>query len=218
MSDQPTRDRGPVKDAEEHAHTARTGAKFGNLVVNAGSRKSMLVQLALELWRRDQLELKQLVVAQGRGRIRSQKQAVKLLNRAPVADLEPLVLGSLDGQGIVVEGPVQESSARTLLRRLGADYDDPATTVDAEDEPSVRYIDMTPALLAVAAVVMALRYVALGFSDRELYVLAGLGYAGFMLVRTFAAELKRPKNAPPPEVDNPSEAQSPRSEVQGPGP
>ena len=161
----------------------------------------MLVQLALELWRRERLDIKQLVVAQGRGRIRSQKQAVKILNRAPVADLEPLVLESLDGQQVVVEGPIHESSARTLLRRLGAHYDDPATVVDAEDEPSVRYIDMTPALLAVAAVVMALRYVALGFSDRELYVLAGLGYAGFMLVRTFAAELKRPKNAPPPEVD-----------------
>ena len=58
---------------------------------------------------------------------------------------------------------------------------------------------MTPAMLGLAAVVMALRYLALGMSDRELYVMAGIGYAAFILIRTFSYKLRRPRNAALPE-------------------
>jgi len=180
----------------------RRGLKLGEIRIPAGSKKSMLVQLSLELWRRGRLDLKHLVHARAKGRIRTQKEALRVLNRASVADLEPLVLGSLDGDRVVVEGAVYENRERAFLERLGAEFHDgQAVTSDEGEKPGLRFIDMTPALLGLAAVVMAMRYLALGMSDRELYVMAGIGYATFMLIRTFSYKLRRPRNAPPPELE-----------------
>ena len=186
------------------ASARRTGLKIGEIRIPAGSKKSMLVQLSLELWRRGRLDLKQLVHARTKGRIRTQTEALRVLNRASVADLEPLVLEGLDGDRVVVEGTVYENRERAFLERLGAEFHDgQAVPSDSEEgeKPGLRFVDMTPALLGLAAVVMALRYLALGMSDRELYVMAGIGYATFMLIRTFSYKLRRPKNAPPPELE-----------------
>jgi len=48
-----------------------------------------------------------------------------------------------------------------------------------------RYIPLTPALMLIGAVIVAARFVALGLNDRDLYVLAGLGYAFFFVMRYF---------------------------------
>jgi hypothetical protein len=176
----------------------------GEIRIPSASRKSMLVWLTLELWKQGRLDLRRLIHAKGR-KPQSQKQALRILNRASAADLEPLVAEILNGDRLIIEGPVQESRERKLVERLGAFVDDGAKAgAEAGDnrgqslEP-IRFIDMTPALLGFAAVIMALRYLALGLSDRELYVMAGIGYAAFILIRTFSYKLKRPKNAPMPE-------------------
>jgi len=184
------------------ASARRTGLKIGEIRIPAGSKKSMLVQLSLELWRRGRLDLKQLVHARTKGRIRTQKEALRVLNRASVADLEPLVLGSLDGDRVVVEGAVYENRERAFLGRLGAEFHDGQAIPPEGEKPGLRFVDMTPALLGLAAVVMAMRYLALGMSDRELYVMAGIGYATFMLIRTFSYKLRRPRNAPPPDLES----------------
>ena len=204
---------GHVNGAKSTARTRKSQPKrclkLGEIVIPSGSRKSMLVHLALELWRRDRLDLKRLPHARARGRIRTQAQALKALTRASAADLEPLVEAALgdDGERVRVEGAVRENRERALLERLGVEYDPGdeffisvgSNGGDGERKP-LRFLDMTPAMLGLAAVVMALRYLALGMSDRELYVMAGLGYAAFMLMRTFSYKLRRPRNAPPPEL------------------
>ena len=47
----------------------------------------------------------------------------------------------------------------------------------------VRYLDLTPALLLVAAGLVATRFVALGLDNRDLYVLAGTFGALFFVIR-----------------------------------
>jgi len=49
----------------------------------------------------------------------------------------------------------------------------------------IRYVPLTPILLVLGALIVAARFVALGLNDRDLYVLAGLGYAVFFLMRYF---------------------------------
>jgi len=183
-------------------HTRRNGG--GRVIgLRPGSRKTMLVRLALELWRQGRLDLGELIETRGRP-VRTERQALYYLSRSSTADLEPLVAESLNGDRIVLEGPPDglRGPERELLQRLGVELpgEDPDPAGDEAKEP-VRFIDMTPALLGLAAVVMALRYLALGMSDRELYVMAGIGYAAFVLIRTFSYRLKRPRNAPAPELD-----------------
>ncbi|RMF91763.1 MAG: hypothetical protein D6736_04700 [Nitrospinota bacterium] len=48
-----------------------------------------------------------------------------------------------------------------------------------------RYVPLTPALMLIGALIVAARFVALGLNDRDLYVLAGLGYALFFFLRYF---------------------------------
>jgi len=48
-----------------------------------------------------------------------------------------------------------------------------------------RYVSLTPLLLLLGALIVAARFVALGLNDRDLYILAGLGYAFFFFVRHF---------------------------------
>ena len=53
----------------------------------------------------------------------------------------------------------------------------------------IRYASLTPILLVLGAVIIAARFVALGLNDRDLYVLAGLGYAFFSVLRHFIYRL-----------------------------
>ncbi len=52
-------------------------------------------------------------------------------------------------------------------------------------QAGVRYVDFTPAMIIVGAMVVATRYVALGIGDRSLYVMAGIGAALFLSIRFF---------------------------------
>jgi len=49
----------------------------------------------------------------------------------------------------------------------------------------IRYVPLTPVLMVLGALIVAARFVALGLNDRDLYVLAGLGYAVFFVMRYF---------------------------------
>ena len=49
----------------------------------------------------------------------------------------------------------------------------------------IRYIALTPILMVLGALIVAARFVALGLNDRDLYILAGLGYAVFFVMRYF---------------------------------
>jgi hypothetical protein len=64
------------------------------------------------------------------------------------------------------EGPVDVQTIRALQHRAG-----------------LRYLDLTPVLLLVAAGLVAARFVALGLDNRDLYILAGTLGALFFVVR-----------------------------------
>ena len=64
------------------------------------------------------------------------------------------------------EGPVALEAIRALQHGAG-----------------LRYLDLTPLLLLVAAGLVAARFVALGLDDRDLYILAGTLGALFFVVR-----------------------------------
>jgi len=161
----------------------------------------MLVRIAHELWKAGRLDLNRFLIETRGNPIEEEDKALRVLLRSSMTDLEPAILTSLNGDTIEVEGEVLGGPERELLSRLGVELPAaPAAPLEDESElEPIRFIDMTPALLGFAAVVMALRYLALGLSDRELYVMAGIGYAAFILIRTFSYKLKRPKNAPMPE-------------------
>jgi len=57
--------------------------------------------------------------------------------------------------------------------------------IDEVQHAGTKYIDLTPGLLIVGALVMTTRFVALGIGDKDLYVLAGAGTALFMVIRFF---------------------------------
>ena len=57
------------------------------------------------------------------------------------------------------------------------------------------FIDVTPVVLISAAVFIGIRFFGLGFDDRELYVLAGLGYAMAWVLRFFAWRWRKPQKA-----------------------
>jgi hypothetical protein len=67
---------------------------------------------------------------------------------------------------IPAEGPVDVPTIRALQHGAG-----------------LRYLDLTPALLLIAAGLVATRFVALGLDNRDLYVLAGTCGALFFVVR-----------------------------------
>ncbi|GEM_PF-5755701 len=55
------------------------------------------------------------------------------------------------------------------------------------------YIDATPVILIGAALFVGIRFFGLGFGDRELYVLAGLGYAVAWILRLYWWRWRKPK-------------------------
>jgi hypothetical protein len=52
-------------------------------------------------------------------------------------------------------------------------------------EAGVRYLDFTPVVVVAGALVVGLRYVAIGLGDTSLYVLAGMAAALFLALRIF---------------------------------
>lgn len=52
-------------------------------------------------------------------------------------------------------------------------------------QAGVRYMDFTPVMIVVGALVVATRYIAIGLGDKSMYILAGLGAALFLSVRFF---------------------------------
>jgi len=151
--------------------------------------------LALELWKAGRIELDRLVEARG-NEIRDEKRAMRVLARSSLADLEPLVASALNGDSLVIEGRVR-GPARAFLEELGVKLKEEPAGGDregAEAEEGWRYLDMTPFVFVVSALVMGLRYLSLGLDDRMLYVFAGLGFAFFYGMRPFLWRLQRPRS------------------------
>ncbi len=153
--------------------------------IPAGARKAALVHLALEAWRKDLLDPKQL--GEVRGRDVDEAGLQRALYRSSMGEIEHILGPIVKGKRIIVEGHLA-GTGRTAIERLGAEVEE----LRLEDEK--HYIDMTPAIFVLAAVSMAVRYVSLGLDDQSLYILAGIFFALMYGLRPFFFKMQRPRD------------------------
>ena len=182
-----TRDgrKGHSSTAQTDHHPSETGSKDETFRIPPGSKKAVLVHLALEAWRADMLDPKSL--GQVRGRDVDEAGLQRALYRSSMGEIEHVLGPILGGSKVVVEGRLP-GTGRSALARLGAEVEEQRP----EDED--HYIDMTPVIFVIAAVVMAVRFVSLGLDDQSLYILSGIAFAVFYGLRPFISKLMRPKD------------------------
>ena len=87
------------------------------------------------------------------------------------------VVKQAGGNPQAIHDMVDESSKERLV--------DKRRIREMRHQAGVRYVDFTPVMIVVGAMVVATRYVALGIGDRSLYVMAGIGAALFLSIRFF---------------------------------
>lgn len=167
------------------ANTQRSGPTREDFRIPAGAKKAALVHLALEAWKKDLLDPKQL--GEVRGRDVDEAGLQRALYRSSIGEIEHAIGPVLKDKRVVVEGRLA-GTARSSLERLGAEVEE----LRLEDEK--RYVDMTPAIFVFAAVFMAVRYISLGLDDQSLYILAGLGFALMYGLRPFFSKMQRPRD------------------------
>jgi hypothetical protein len=172
-----TSGRGSVP-SRRHGQPRNTGGVAGDFRIPAGARKAALVHLALEAWRKDLLDPKQL------GEVTGLQRA---LYRSSMGEIEHILGPVVKGRKVVVEGHLA-GTGRSAIERLGAEVEE----LRLEDEK--RYIDMTPVIFVFAAVAMAVRYISLGLDDQSLYILAGIAFALMYGLRPFFFKMQRPKD------------------------
>jgi hypothetical protein len=160
-------------------------SKDGTFRIPAGSRKAALVHLAREAWRAGLLDPKAL--GEVRGREVDEAGLQRALYRSSMGEIEHLIGPILRGRRVIVEGRLS-GTGRSALERLGAEVKE----LRLEDEK--RYIDMTPVIFVFAALAMAIRYVALGLDDQDLYILSGIAFALMYGLRPFFSKMQRPKD------------------------
>ena len=163
--------------------TGQEAENRGDFRVPGGSRKAVLVYVALAAWRAGKLDPKAL--GEVRGRDVDEAGLQRALYRSSMGEIEHALGPVVKGRSIVVEGHLA-GTGRTALERLGAEVEELCS------DDAKRYIDMTPVIFVLAAVFMAVRYVSLGLDDQSLYILAGIGFALMYGLRPFFFKMQRP--------------------------
>lgn len=171
--------------SRRHHQQGRNGGAREDFRIPAGARKAALVHLALEAWKKDLLDPKQL--GEVRGRDVDEAGLQRALYRSSMGEIEHVLGPIVKGRKVVVEGHLA-GTGRSALERLGAEVEE----LRLEDEK--HYIDMTPAIFVLAAVSMAVRYVSLGLDDQSLYILAGIFFALMYGLRPFFFKMQRPRD------------------------
>ena len=130
--------------------------------------------LARIWWRFDVVELKNL----------SKEESLKLLwlyaNEKKVEDkvmFENKILSHSAGNPLAIV----EMAKKTQT----TDFDSLQKIRDLHHDAGLKYVDLTPALLIIGAVIIAARFVALGLNDVDTYILAGSAGAFFIFLRYF---------------------------------
>jgi hypothetical protein len=126
-------------------------------------------------------------LGQVRGREVDENGLRRALYRSSTSEIEHALRPILKEHKVVVEGRLP-GTGRTALTRLGAEVE------EHRPEDEERYIDMTPVIFIIAAVVMAVRFVSLGLDDESLYILSGIAFSVFYALRPFISKLMCPKD------------------------
>ena len=165
--------------------SSETSSKDNTFTIPQGSRKGALVSLALEAWRGGEIDPRNL--GQVRGRDVDEAGFRRALYRSSISEIEHLLGPVLKGRRVIVDGRLP-GSGRYALIRLGAEVK------EQRPKNEERYIDMTPAIFVIAALVMAVRFVSLGLDDQSMYILSGIAFALLYGLRPFISKLMRPKD------------------------
>jgi hypothetical protein len=115
----------------------------------------------------------------------------------------------LDEKGIfIIDDPTRKLLIRELIRKAGGNLkilfrllDQVRTEREIDrrwvveelgvEEEGYKELIVGPYIILIGAIVMAIRYLGLGLGDRELYMMAGMGYALFMIFRYFSYSWRR---------------------------
>jgi hypothetical protein len=162
-----------------------TRPKVATFTITPGSRKAALVNLALEAWREGDFDPRDL--GQVRGRDVDEAGLQRALYRTSVLQIEYLLGPILKGRRVIVEGRLPDAGRYALIR-LGAEVE------EQRPKNEERYVDMTPVIFVIAALVMAARFVSLGLDDQTMYILSGIAFAVLYGLRPFISKLQRPKD------------------------
>ena len=165
----------------------------GDYAIPGGSRKAVLVHLAVATWKSGGYVPKE-ALPQVRGHdlhpeaSGSEDKLVRALARSSMGEIEQVLGPIVRGKLVIVHGHLQ-GSARTAIEKLGAEVE------ELVPEDAKRYIDMTPLIFVVAAVAMGARYISLGLDNQELYIMAGLVFALMYGLRPFFFKMQRPQGS-----------------------
>ena len=179
---------GSRSNPSDRRHRTRHGTEGeepGAFRIPAGSRKAALVHLALAAWNAGELDPGQL--GEVRGREVDETGLQRALYRSSMGEIEHVLGPAIKDRLVIVEGRLS-GTARSAIERLGGRVEE----LRLEDEK--RYIDMTPAIFAFAALAMAVRYISLGLDDQDLYILAGIAFALMYGLRPFFFKMQRPRD------------------------
>ena len=155
-------------------------------VIPPGSRKAVLVALALEAWKKGRYDPKEELKEVRGHEVKDEAQLVRALSRTTVPEIEHALEGAItEGELVAVEGRLK-GSARTAVDKLGLKV---AERTAGEE----RYVDMTPLVFVFGGVLLATRFLALGMDNQFMYILAGLGFAFLYGLRPFLYRMQRPR-------------------------
>lgn len=176
------------REREQNAEARARGAAYR---IPGGSRKEVLVHLAVAIWRAGGFVAKD-DIPEVRGHDLDvpgdETKLLRALSRTSMGQIEHVLGQHVRGRRIVVDGHLA-GSARSAIERLGGEVEE----LSLDDEK--RYIDMTPIIFVFAAVAMAVRYISLGLDNQEMYILAGLGFALMYGLRPFFFKMQRPRES-----------------------
>lgn len=164
------------------------GPHLGPLAV--GTKKNLLIALALALWKEGRLDSTSVPQARGRGLDAGdadhEQPMSRALMRSSVAELGVIVKRELEeGERVLIEGRLKPA-ARQTLKELGL------KVTEMTDPEERRYLDMTPFVVCIAGLAMAARYVSIGVDSQVGYVVAGVVFALIYTMRPFLGKLQRP--------------------------
>lgn len=174
--------RGPKREKDSRS-SGRDCPPDETYEIPPAAKKAAMVQIALQAFARGQLDPKQL--PQVRGRDVDEDGFARALQRSTSGEVEVLIRPLVSGRCVRVQGKLGPA-ARGALEALGAGVE------ELRNPDEKWYIDMTPFVFVLAAVMMAVRYISLGLGDKGMYIFAGVSFAVIYGFRVFAPKLQRP--------------------------
>lgn len=143
------------------------------VVTCASERKSGLRKL---WWKMKEIEVPRLDADHARALVREYTARKGVMIESPELYVGHVVKQA-GGNPQAIHDMLDESSKERVV--------DKRQIREMRHQAGVRYVNFTPVMIVAGAMVIAMRYVAIGLNDKTLYILAGIGAALFLSIRFF---------------------------------